>query len=287
MRVLVTGAKGQLGSEIKELEEKKFKDSFEFTFTDVDELNISNKKNLEKVIGKNSFDILINAAAYTAVDKAEEESDLANKINGEAVENLVEVCNKHNVFLIHVSTDYVFKGENFRPYNENDKQSPNSAYGRSKLKGEMAIIEKSKKAAIVRTAWLYSQFGGNFVKTIMKYAKEKAELNVVSDQIGSPTNAADLANGIIKIMENYNKIKGVEIFHYTNEGVCSWYDFAKEIIEIANINCKINPVTTEEYKLPANRPPYSVLSKKAFKKLTNSEIPYWKDSLKSMIKNLD
>jgi dTDP-4-dehydrorhamnose reductase len=286
MNILITGANGQLGSELKFLNDKSNISENNFFYTDIDDLDITNIAEVDSFLKENSIDIIINSAAYTAVDKAEHEEDIAFKINAEAVKNLALVSKKNNAFLIHISTDYVFDGKHYRPYDEEFKTKPNSSYGRSKLKGEEYIFEICQKAIILRTSWLYSVFGKNFVKTIKKYAQERDQLNVVNDQIGSPTNARDLAYFIILLTENISKIRKVEIFHFSNEGVCSWYDFAKEIIAMSNINCKVKAVSSEEFKQDANRPPYSVLNKKKISEFCNADIPYWKDSLKSVIKDI-
>jgi dTDP-4-dehydrorhamnose reductase len=279
-KILVTGSSGQLGSEIKTIS-LKFQ-NFDFVFTDVEELDICNQKKVNEFIKKGKFDFIINCAAYTAVDKAEEDQELAKKINMDAVENLAHAANKFDVTLINISTDYVFDGNNHKPYIETDLSNPDSFYGYTKREGEKSIENISAKAAIIRTSWLYSSFGNNFVKTIIKYAKVKPELKVVFDQIGTPTYARDLAKVILEMISSYS-INKVEYFHYSNEGVCSWYDFAKEIIELNNIDCKILPIESKEYPTAANRPFYSVLNKSKIKNNLNIEIPHWKDSLKNCL----
>ncbi len=293
--ILVTGANGQLGSEIRYLvmndelgimNEKSVIQNYNFYFTDRNKLDITNKKELKEFIDKNNIKIIINCAAYTAVDKAEEEKELANLINFEAVKYLSEISKKYNIFLIHISTDYIFDGKSYIPYKEDDKPNPQSVYGLTKLKGEEAFINSKAKGIIIRTSWVYSSFGNNFVKTMLKLAKEKEELGVIFDQIGTPTYARDLAKIILKIIDkNHEKLNNfkAEIFHFSNEGVCSWYDFAKAIFEINNIDIKVNPLQSKEYKTLAQRPYYSVLNKSKIKNEFNINIPYWKDSLRECI----
>ena len=285
MKILITGSKGQLGSEIGELSVHYKK--FDFTFTDIDELDITNYNALTKYFKKNKFDTIINCAAFTAVDKAETEKENASLLNKIAVKYLAEFAAINNSLFVHVSTDYVFDGRSCKPYSETDITNPKSFYGKSKLDGEVEVIFQSKKAIIIRTSWLYSSYGHNFVKTILKAAKEKGELKVVSDQVGTPTYARDLAKTILDILPFYNTENKFEIFNYSNEGVTSWYDFAKEITEIANIKCSITPIESKEYPTPAMRPFYSVLNKSKIKKQFKLVIPHWKDSLKECIKKIN
>jgi dTDP-4-dehydrorhamnose reductase len=217
------------------------------------------------------------------VDKAETEKDQAKLLNATAVKYLSEFASGINALFIHISTDYVFDGKNFKPYVETDMTNPKSVYGKTKLDGEVEVAFNSHKAIIIRTSWLYSSYGHNFVKTIIKAAKEKGSLNVVNDQIGNPTYAKDLAKTILEIIPQYISENKLEIYNYSNEGVLSWYDFAKEIIDIEGVSCKITPVETKDYPTPAARPPYSVLNKTKIKKQFGIEIPYWKDSLKECI----
>lgn len=276
--ILVTGANGQLGSELKELSHNQ--DKYTFLFHDIDTLDITNKPALT-AFGKNhKFDCIVNCAAYTAVDKAEEEKEQAQLINAQAVKNLVELAESKNAYFIHISTDYVFDGTKHKPYTESDKTNPTSVYGTTKLEGEMHADEYAK-AITIRTSWLYSQFGNNFVKTMLRLGKEKDKLNVVFDQIGSPTNAADLAQCVLSMIEISSE-KGTlpsGTYHYSNEGVCSWYDFAKEIMDARQLNCKLLPIESHEYPVPAPRPHYSVLNKAKIKRTFNIAIPHWKDSL--------
>jgi len=284
MKILITGAKGQLGNELKLLG-KKYPD-FQFTFTDVEELDITDMQAVSAFFDKLHPDVVVNCAAYTAVDKAEQEPDLALKINALAVRNLSNACGEFNALLIHISTDYIFNGKGYRPYVETDTPEPVSSYARSKYAGETQMLSSCRNGIILRTSWLYSAFGNNFVKTILKYGKERGNLNVVYDQIGCPSYAKDLAAAILEIIPKLTDHEGVEIFHYTNEGVASWYDFAKAIIEFSGIKCLINPVETKDYPLPAERPFYSVLNKAKFKERFGIEIPYWRDSLEDCINRL-
>lgn len=282
--ILVTGSNGQLGSEIKALASKYA--NYSFIFTDLAELDITNHKVVEEFINTHRINTIINCAAYTAVDKAEEQEDLANKINNLAVANFAQIAKENTIKLIHVSTDYVFGGTNYKPYVEADIPNPQSVYGQTKLDGENAILRiNPKNAIIIRTSWVYSSYGNNFVKTMIRLGSERNELNVVADQIGNPTNAADLAKAILTILPKINN-ENVELFHYSNEGVCSWYDFAKSIFELTDSKITLNPIDSEHYPTPAKRPYYSVLSKNKIKEDYQIEIPYWRTSLKSMIQTI-
>ena len=279
-KILITGANGQLGNEIRDLS-KKYTD-FEFVFTDVDELNITKTEEIESFFSNNDISYLINCAAYTAVDKAEEEEDKAMLINQKAVELLAKEAKVHQVAMLHVSTDYVFDGTNHTPYKETDPTKPNSAYGRSKEAGEKSFLESGVDGAIVRTSWLYSSHGNNFVKTMLRLGKDRDELRVIFDQIGTPTYANDLAKALldmIVVYENDSSKKQANIYHYSNEGVCSWYDFAREILANSGTGCKAFPIETKDYPLPANRPHYSVMNKAKLKKHFAIEIPHWQQSL--------
>ncbi|MEI6822054.1 MAG: dTDP-4-dehydrorhamnose reductase [Bacteroidota bacterium] len=280
--ILVTGSNGQLGNDLRIIS-NQYPD-YKFIFTDVEELNITDYQLLDKFFSENKIDFVINCAAYTAVDKAEQDEVMARFINVNAVKYLSQMCKKHNVFLIHISTDYVFDGHSYKPYIESDSINPVSMYGKTKADGEQEVIHQAGNAIIIRTSWLYSSFGNNFVKTILKYGKERGKLNVVFDQIGTPTYAADLAKAILDIIPKLNKTRAHAIYHYSNEGVTSWYDFAKEIIELSDINCIINAIETKDYPLPATRPQYSILNKTKIKQEFNITIPYWKDSLKRCLK---
>ena len=283
-KVLITGSNGQLGSEIRRLE--KNYPEFAFTYTDVGELDLTDEKAINNFLHNNSFNVCINCAAYTAVDKAEDDRDLARLINVTAVEYLAKACTAQNTFLVHVSTDYVFDGTNYRPYVETDPPSPNSVYGLTKRQGEEAVEKFAENALIIRTAWLYSSFGNNFVKTMLRMGKEKDSLGVVADQIGTPTYAGDLAKAILDILANKKLTSGVEIYHYSNEGVISWYDFAQAIMRETGISCKINAITSNDFPAKANRPFYSVLSKAKIKTNFRLEVPYWLDSLKLVLEQL-
>ncbi len=281
MNILVTGAYGQLGSELKALEYAH--NSLNFFFTDVDTLDICDEARVERFVAKNNIGWVINCAAYTAVDRAEEEKELATKINALAPGILGRVCKNHEAKLIHVSTDYVFDGGNHVPYLETDPVAPIGVYGMSKLLGEQNCSGANDQSIIIRTSWLYSTFGNNFVKTMIRLGNEKDSLNVIFDQIGSPTYAADLAKSILEIIDKVNSSKEnfvPGIYHFSNEGVCSWYDFAKAIHEIKGIDCKVNAVESSEFVTVAKRPFYSVLNKAKIKNTFGLEIPYWRDSLK-------
>lgn len=273
---LVVGALGQLGNELREILKNKA------VYVDRDELDIISESAVEAFFSENKFEAIINCAAYTAVDKAEEDTYLARKINVEGVKNLA----KTGVPLVHVSTDYVFNGENFRPYVETDATNPQSVYGETKLEGEIAVVKEASTAVIIRTSWLYSTFGNNFVKTMRRLGSERETLNVIFDQIGTPTYARDLAQAIVDILPQMKK-GTKEIYHFSNEGVCSWYDFATEIMELSGLKCEVLPIETKDYPTPAKRPFYSVLNKGKIKKDFGIKINHWKESLKDCIKGLE
>lgn len=285
MKLLVTGANGQLGNELRVLAESY--PALEFLFTDVAELDITDETAIQQCVISEKIEGIINCAAYTAVDKAESDQETAFLINSTAVGLLAKVSSEHDILLIHVSTDYVFSGMGYRPYQEDDPTAPVSAYAKTKHAGELAILSHAKRAMIIRTSWLYSEFGHNFVKTIMKYGKERGKLNVVFDQVGTPTYARDLAKAILDILSLDNRQEGVEIYHYSNEGVASWYDFARAIVDFTGISCKITPIETKDYPLPAVRPWYSVFNKAKIKQQFKLEIPDWRDSLEECIKRLN
>ena len=283
LNVLVTGSNGQVGSEIKELSPNY---PYHFFFTDRDTLDITNEEAITNFIQENNINTIINCAAYTAVDKAESETELANKINHIAVKNLARLSNEFLIKLIHISTDYVFDGTNFKPYTEDDTVNPQSVYGKTKLDGEKAILEYNlENSIIIRTSWVYSYYGNNFVKTMLRLGKEKESLGVIFDQIGTPTYAKDLAKTILKIIPKIQNSK-LSIYHYSNEGAISWYDFAKEIMRMAKLDCKINPIETKEYPTPAKRPYYSVLNKSKIKSTFDIKIPYWKEGLDDCLRKL-
>lgn len=275
--ILVTGANGQLGSELKDLSSLYPNDTF--IFTDVAELDICNHMAVKEFIVNNCINTIINCAAYTAVDKAESELELADQINHIAVANFARLSKDNNIKLIHISTDYVYDGTNYKPYIETDTPNPKSVYGQTKLDGELAIQKiNPANTIIIRTSWVYSNYGNNFVKTMLRLGKERKELGVIVDQIGTPTHARDLAKTVLEIFPNISN-KNVELFHFSNEGVCSWYDFAKAIFEIKGINVKVNAIETFQYLTAAKRPSYSVLNKSKIKTKFQVEIPNWKDSL--------
>lgn len=279
MKILITGCNGQLGSSLRR--ELDSDPDIEAIYTDYDTLDITNHDAVERFLGDHKFDIIVNCAAYTAVDKAETDEISASTLNTGAVGNLAEAAAKNGSRVIHISTDYVFSGQSFRPYEENDEPYPQCIYGRTKLEGEALLTSFCQNSMIIRTAWLYSEFGRNFVKTMLSLAETQPEINVVADQIGTPTYAGDLARAIHSIMRSANWTPG--IFHYTDEGVASWYDFAKAIFEMAGKRVKVKPVRTSAYPTPAIRPLYSVLSKNKIKNTYGLEIPYWRDSLKECI----
>lgn len=283
LNVLVTGSNGQLGSEIKELSSEY---TYNFFFTDRSELNITDTNAIKEIIEKNSINIIINCAAYTAVDRAESDEANANAINHLAIKYLAQSAKEKNIQLVHVSTDYVFDGKNYKPYSEDDKTNPNGVYGQTKLDGEKALQEiNPKNSIIIRTSWVYSSYGNNFVKTMLRLGKERDELGVIYDQVGTPTYARDLAKTILNILPKIKNEK-VQIYNYSNEGGLSWYDFAKEIMRMAKLTCNINPIETKEYPTPAQRPHYSLLNKSKIKKEFNLTIPFWKDSLDACLKKM-
>ncbi len=282
--ILVTGAKGQLGTTIQLLA-ADYPD-YQFLFTDIDELDITKLSAVEDFVDENQVSVIINAAAYTAVDKAEEEAELANKINGEAVGNLAMGAKVSGAILVHVSTDYVFDGTAHRPISESEEPNPISAYSHSKLLGEQRMLEVEGRGAIVRTSWLYSEFGNNFVKSMIKYGRERDELRVVYDQVGTPTYAGDLARFILDILPQWQKLESTEIFHYSNEGVASWYDFALAIQEFAGVKCRVVPIESKDYPLPAARPFYSLMAKDKVKRMYDVKIPHWRESLKKCVDKL-
>ncbi len=256
-------------------------------FSARDHLDITNKNTIKKFCLQNNITHIVNVAAYTAVDKAEEDSKNADRVNHLAVQYLALVAKEHNISLIHISTDYVFDGKNYRPYVEEDATNPQSVYGRTKLAGEEALRAiNPKNSIIIRTSWVYSAYGNNFVKTMLRLGKARNKIKVVYDQVGAPTYARDLAQVILDIIPKLSNKQSTEIYHYSNEGVLSWYDFAKEIMRMARIECTIDPIETKEYLTPAKRPHYSVLNKSKIKKEFRLDIPYWKDSLEECLKTL-
>ncbi|NQU86948.1 MAG: dTDP-4-dehydrorhamnose reductase [Mariniphaga sp.] len=287
MNVLVTGAYGQLGSEISAL--SGLYPELNIIGTDVDSLDITDNKSVEDFFKKIKPGFVINCAAYTAVDKAEDEIEPATLINATAPGIIALACKKYNSKLIQISTDYVFNGKGFRPYNEEDPVDPIGVYGKSKYEGEINCLNNNSETVIIRTSWLYSSYGKNFVKTILKIGKEKDLLKVIFDQVGSPTYAKDLAIVLLKIINQYIKSESnftPGIYHYSNEGVSSWYDFSVAILKMANISCKISPVKSEEFITLAKRPHYSVLDKTKIKTTYNLEIQNWRESLLDCIQTI-
>lgn len=283
MRVLVTGANGQLGSAMQALAAENQKHTY--YFTDVHKLDICNEESVRKYVSGESIELIVNCAAYTAVDKAEDEKEPAWQLNAVAPGILARAAQVNNAAMIHLSTDYVFDGLSHVPYTEECTPSPDSVYGFSKLEGEKEVMRHCENALIIRTAWLYSIYGSNFVKTMIRLGKERDELGVVFDQIGTPTYANDLARAIYAIIN-----KGITggTYHFSNEGVCSWYDFALKIHRLAGItSCKVKPLHTAEYPSKANRPHYSVLDKTKIKKTFDLEIPHWEESLRSCVEFLN
>lgn len=281
--ILITGCLGQLGSEIRRLSEK-YTDTCHFHFTDRDELDITNREEVFRFVEDNNVSIIINCAAFTAVDKAESQPELCDLLNNKAPGFLAEAVDAVGGSMIQISTDYVFDGNGCRPYKEEDPTNPQTVYGTTKLAGEENVIRSCAGSMVIRTAWLYSTYGNNFVKTMMRLGKERDKLGVVFDQIGSPTYARDLADTILQIVE-----KGIipGVYHFTNEGICSWYDFTRAIHRAAGIDdCNVAPIHTEDYPVPARRPHYSVLDKTKIKETFGITIRWWEDALKECIREL-
>tara|TARA_B100000212_G_scaffold333361_1_gene302751 strand:+ start:695 stop:1561 length:867 start_codon:yes stop_codon:yes gene_type:complete len=288
MRVILIGKNGQLGKSIRNLT-KLNKHNHNFTFVGRETLDLSNDDNIQDYFENNEFDIIINCAAYTNVDKAEKEPEVANQVNHLAVSRLSQVANKLKAKLIHISTDYVFDGESNKPYLENDKTNPINTYGMTKLFGEQALLKiMPSNAMIIRTSWVYSEHGNNFVNTMLKLGKLKDEINVVCDQIGSPTNSTDIAKDILKIINNKkykNNIFPTEIYHYSNLGEVSWNDFAEEIFRISKLKCKVIPIKSSDYLTPAKRPLNTVMNKDKISKEFNLDLKFWRDSLEKSLTN--
>jgi dTDP-4-dehydrorhamnose reductase len=286
MKILVIGKTGQLGQSINDIV-FKVQSHDDFVFVGRDELDLSNTDSIVNYFENNNFDIIINCAAYTDVDKAESETELADRINHLATQQIATIANRQQIKLIHISTDYVFNGESNVPYLEDDVVNPINIYGKTKLAGEQAMLEAvPTDAMIIRTSWVYSEYGNNFVNIMLRLGKERDELNVVGDQIGSPTYAGDLAMAILHIIQNkefLNPGQETQIYHYSNEGACSWVDFAKEIFKLANIQCSVNHITTEQYPTSAQRPKNSLMNKDKIAKTFSLNIPHWEVSLKTCI----
>lgn len=283
--ILVTGSNGQLGNELRLVVEEKDKVNNYF-FTDVEELDITNKSDVSQFLHANNIDVVVNCAAYTNVDKAEDEKDIADLINHIGVKNLAESCKERDGFLIHISTDYVFDGTKNTPYTETDVTKPLGVYGETKLRGENAIISSGCEYVIIRTSWLYSSYGNNFLKTMQRLTAEKESLKVVFDQVGTPTYAGDLAKVIYTIIQRDEVDIKNQIYHFSNEGICSWYDFAVAINEISGHNCNIQPFHSDEFPSKVKRPSFSVLDKSKLKDQLGIEIPYWRVSMLTCIKTL-
>ena len=281
---MITGANGQLGNCLRDLA-ADYQDLYRFYYTDVDTLDITDASAVEKYIVDNRIDIILNAAAYTAVDRAEDDQENAYRINCTAVGNLAEAAKRHGLFLVHISTDYVFSGESEVPYVETDTPTPMSVYGSTKLAGERAIVGSGCRAVVIRTSWLYSEYGHNFVKTMLKLGREREEVRVVCDQIGGPTYAGDLARVVMAMLEHQPET-GVEFYHFANEGVCSWFEFAKTIMGMAGLPCRVEAIPSSEYPAKAHRPPFSVFNLSKIKAAIQMVIPHWRDSLELTINKL-
>jgi len=287
MQILIIGGEGQLGSSFKEL--IKNNDFANFKITTIDQLDLSQEENIENYLSSTDFDYIINCTAYTAVDKAETDISTAHLINALAPQWLAKYAAKKKAGIIHISTDYVFDGTGNMPLTPETKTNPNSVYGKTKLEGEKLVSQENDKHIIIRTSWLYSPYGNNFVKTMLAQAEKKSEVNVVYDQIGTPTLASDLAYAILSILKQVKENKTMfipGIYHYSNLGICSWFDFAQMIFKFSNLPIKVNPIRSSEFKTAANRPAYSVMDSSKLRDTFNIEIPYWTDSLKKCLKIL-
>ena len=282
MKILITGANGQLGTELHEILEREFPG--QTLYTDVQELDLTNAKAVNSYVANNEITHIVNCAAYTAVDRAEEEKMLCAAVNTDAVKNLAMAADANGAKIIHISTDYVFDGPNHRPYRESDKVNPISQYGTTKRKGETLLLALAPQAIIIRTAWLYSAHGNNFVKTMLRLADSQPEIKVVCDQIGTPTFARDLARAVVKVLQSHQWVPG--IYHFTDEGAASWYDFAKAIFRIAGKDVKVTPIPTEDYPTPASRPSYSILDRTRIKATYGIEIPHWEEALADCLRQL-
>lgn len=282
MKILITGANGQLGTELHEILEREFPG--QTLYTDVQELDLTNAKAVDSYVANNEITHIVNCAAYTAVDRAEEEKMLCAAVNTDAVKNIAMAADANGAKIIHISTDYVFDGTNHRPYRESDKVNPISQYGTTKRKGETLLLALAPQAIIIRTAWLYSAHGNNFVKTMLRLADSQPEIKVVCDQIGTPTFARDLARAVVKVLQSHQWVPG--IYHFTDEGAASWYDFAKAIFRIAGKDVKVTPIPTEDYPTPASRPSYSILDRTRIKATYGIEIPHWEEALADCLRQL-
>ncbi len=286
--ILIIGATGQLGQSIKAIQ-SGYK-HYQLTYITRKDCDLASVDSINRFFTNRQFKVIINCAAYTAVDKAESEADLAGLINQQAVQRLAEIAKQQEAIFIHLSTDYVFNGESFEPYKEADLTNPQGVYGQTKLNGEQAVQEINPRGLIIRTSWVYSEYGHNFVKTMLKLGRERDELKVIFDQIGTPTYALDLAKAILTIVSHPSleqQHSNFRLYHYSNEGVCSWYDFAKTIFELSGISCQLKPIETKDYPTAAKRPHYSLLNKAQIKQSFDLKIPYWKDSLQQCLNNLN
>lgn len=291
MKILVIGKDGQLGKSIKKIsQQKKYSHFNNFVFVGKEEIDLTRLNSIKNYFNNSNVDIVINCAAYTAVDRAEDDEILANLVNHIAVKELANISKKKNISLIHVSTDYVFDGKKTKPYNEHDSAFPLNFYGKSKLAGENALLSvMNLNAIIIRTGWVYSEFGSNFVKTVLSHANNNKSINMIADQFGTPTYANDLANAILTIASSekfVSKNKLSKIYNFSNLGGCTWFDFAREIIDLYGTKCIVKPIQTKEFPLPAKRPSYSILNKKLIVKDFDLRIKHWKESLKACVKNL-
>jgi len=283
--ILVTGAGGQLGTALQKL--SRTMPNAHFIFCRRSDLDITQAAEVNRYFEEYDIGAVINSAAYTKVDQAEKERGLAYQVNREGVENLAKACCKADAWFFHISTDFVFNGEKNIPYKESDITAPIGAYGHSKLEGEEAALQNHHKTVIFRTSWLYSTTGHNFVKTMLRLGKERENLNVVYDQVGCPTFAEDFAITLLQILQQPDKLQGCEIFHFSNKGVASWYDFAVAIMQLAKIECRVNPIETKDYPTPAQRPNFSVLDTQKIRQTFDIEIPYWRDSLENCLYMLE
>ena len=280
--ILVTGSKGQLGRSLSKI--TKANNAYNFVFIDKEEADITSKEALEALFSQHKFFAVLHFAAYTAVDRAESEPETCELVNHKATEQIAKLCNQHSSKLLYISTDYVFDGTKPSPYMPTDKPNPLSVYGTTKLRGEQAVLANCKQSIIIRTSWLYSEFGNNFVKTMRRLGSEKDEIGVVFDQVGSPCYATDLAKVVMMLLcKEFNG----QIFHFSNEGVCSWYDFARKAMLLSGLKCKVRPITTTEYPTAATRPQFSLLDKSDIKTFLSIDIPHWEDSLAECIKTME
>ena len=280
--ILVTGSKGQLGRSLSKI--TKANNAYNFVFIDKEEADITSKEALEALFSQHKFFAVLHFAAYTAVDRAESEPETCELVNHKATEQIAKLCNQHSSKLLYISTDYVFDGTKPSPYIPTDKPNPLSVYGTTKLRGEQAVLANCKQSIIIRTSWLYSEFGNNFVKTMRRLGSEKDEIGVVFDQVGSPCYATDLAKVVMMLLcKEFNG----QIFHFSNEGVCSWYDFARKAMLLSGLKCKVRPITTTEYPTAATRPQFSLLDKSDIKTFLSIDIPHWEDSLAECIKTME